>query len=118
VIEDEFLIATVIEDVLRQAGADEVLIAVNMQEARAALAERTLDIAMIDMQLDEGAESGVSLGKLAMARNIPFIFLTGYTGVVLPDGFSAVPVLTKPYIPRALIEALSDVLARSCGRDP
>jgi CheY-like chemotaxis protein len=118
VIEDEFLIATVIEDILRQAGAEEVLIAVNMQEARAALAERTLDIAMIDMQLDEGAESGVSLGKLAMARNIPFIFLTGYTGVVLPDGFSAVPVLTKPYIPRALIEALSDVLPRSCGRDP
>jgi len=82
------------------------------------LAERTLDIAMIDMQLDEGAESGVSLGKLAMARNIPFIFLTGYTGVVLPDGFSAVPVLTKPYIPRTLIEALSDVLARSRGSDP
>jgi CheY-like chemotaxis protein len=118
VIEDEFLIATVIEDVLRQAGAEEVLIAVNMQEARAALAEHTLDIAMIDMQLDEGSESGVSLGKLAMARNIPFIFLTGYTRVVLPDGFSAVPVLTKPYIPRTLIEALSDVLARSRGSDP
>ena len=118
VIEDEFLIATVIEDILRQAGAEEVLIAVNMQEARAALAEHTLDIAMIDMQLDEGAELGVSLGELAMTRNIPFIFLTGYTGVVLPDGFSAVPVLTKPYIPRTLIEALSDVLARSRGSDP
>ena len=118
VIEDEFLIATVIEDILRQAGAEEVLIAVNMQEARAALAERTLDIAMIDMQLDEGSDSGVSLGKLAMARNIPFIFLTGYTRVVLPDGFSAVPVLTKPYIPRTLIEALSDLLARSRGSDP
>ena len=118
VIEDEFLIATVIEDVLRQAGAEEVVIAVNMQEAREALAERTLDIAMIDIQLDEGSDSGLSLGRLAMARSIPFIFLTGYTGVVLPDGFSAVPVLTKPYIPRTLIEALSDVLARSRGSDP
>ena len=118
VIEDEFLIATVIEDVLRQAGAEEVVIAVNMQEAREALAGRTLDIAMIDIQLDEGSDSGLSLGRLAMARNIPFIFLTGYTGVVLPDGFSAVPVLTKPYIPRTLIEALSEVLARSRGSDP
>jgi CheY-like chemotaxis protein len=115
VIEDEFLIATVIEDVLRQAGAEDVVIAVSMQETREALAERILDIALIDIQLDEGSDSGLSLGKLAMARNIPFIFLTGYTRVVLPDGFSAVPVLTKPYIPRTLIEALSDVLARSRG---
>jgi CheY-like chemotaxis protein len=118
VIEDEFLIATVIEDFLRQAGAEEVVIAVNMQEAREALAELTLGIAMIDIQLDEGSDSGLSLGMLAMTRNIPFIFLTGYTGVVLPHGFSAVPVLTKPYIPRTLIEALSDVLARSRGSDP
>ena len=118
VIEDEFLIAIVIEDILRQAGAEDVVIAVNMQEAREALAGRTLDIAMIDIQLDEGSDSGLSLGRLAMARNIPFIFLTGYTRVVLPDGFSAVPVLTKPYIPRTLIEALSEVLARSRGSDP
>ena len=117
VIEDEFLIATVIEDILRQAGAEDVVIAVNMQEAREALAEGALDIAMIDIQLDEGANSGLSLGKLAMARNIPFIFLTGYSRVVLPDGFAAVPVLTKPYIPRTLVEALSEVLVRSRGSD-
>jgi CheY-like chemotaxis protein len=118
VIEDEFLIATVIEDILRQAGAEDVVIAVNMQEAREALAERALDIAMIDMQLDEGADSGLTLGKLAMAREIPFIFLTGYAGVVLPEAFSAVPVLTKPYIPRTLIEALSNVLAQARGSEP
>jgi CheY-like chemotaxis protein len=118
VIEDEFLIATVIEDVLRQAGAEEVVIAVNMQEAREALTECTLDIAMIDIQLDEGSDSGLSLGRLAMAHDIPFIFLTGYAGVVLPDGFNAVPILTKPYIPRTLIEALSELLARSRGSDP
>ncbi len=113
VIEDEFLIATVIEDILRQAGAQEVIIAVNMQEAREALVERALDIAMIDIQLDDGSDSGLTLGKLAMTRDIPFIFLTGYTGVVLPDGFTAAPVLTKPYIPRTLIEALSNELVRT-----
>jgi CheY-like chemotaxis protein len=118
VIEDEFLIATVVEGILRQAGAGDVVIAVNMQEARKALAERTLDLAMIDIQLDEGSDSGLSLGKLAMARNIPFIFLTGYSRVVLPEGFTAVPVLTKPYIPRTLVEALSEVLVRSRGGEP
>ena len=61
---------------------------------------------------------GLSLGKLAMARGIPFIFLTGYSGVVLPEGFTAVPVLTKPYIPRTLVEALSEVLVRSRGSNP
>ena len=35
--------------------------------------------------------------------------------VVLPEGFTAVPVLTKPYIPRTLVEALSEVLMRSRG---
>jgi CheY-like chemotaxis protein len=89
-----------------------------MQEARKALAERTLDLAMIDIQLDEGSESGLSLGNLAMARNIQFIFLTGYSGVVLPEGFTAVPVLTKPYIPRTLVEALSQVLVRSRAGEP
>ena len=53
-----------------------------------------------------------------MARNIPFIFLTGYSHVVLPEGFAAVPVLTKPYIPRTLVEALSEVLVRSRGGEP
>jgi CheY-like chemotaxis protein len=110
VIEDEYLIATVIEDVLRQAGAEQVIIAVNVQEAREALAQDVHDIALIDIQLDEGSDSGLTLGKLATTQGIPFIFLTGYTDVVLPDAFSDAPVLTKPYIPSALIEALSSVL--------
>ncbi len=113
VIEDEYLIATVVEDVLKQAGALEVIITVTAREAREALAHRAFDIAMIDIQLDGAANSGLTLAALAMERNIPFIFLTGYTRVALPEAFSGVPLLTKPYIPRTLIAVIEDALIRA-----
>src|SRR5262249_17570771 len=55
VIEDEFLIATVVEDVLKRAGAREVVIALSPREGRDALAAaEPIDAAVIDIQLAEG----------------------------------------------------------------
>jgi CheY-like chemotaxis protein len=112
VVEDEFLIATVVEDILKEAGAREVVIAMGAGEAREVLSDAgAIDAAVIDIQLNEGDESGLALAEVAFKQSIPFVFLTGYNAdLVLPDLFFTVPLVTKPYTPDALVAALSEVM--------
>jgi CheY-like chemotaxis protein len=113
VIEDEFLIATVIEDVLRDAGAGEVVVALTQKESHDALAAATpFDAAVVDIQLAAGTDSGLALAEIAAKRKIPIVFLTGYeSDLALPEPFSTARLLTKPYAPRALVEAVSAAIA-------
>jgi len=115
VIEDEFLIATVVEDVLVAAGAGEVIIAMGAQDGIAALGgAKPIAAAVIDIQLNEGTDAGYALAEAAFKRKIPFVFLTGYSpDIVLPAPFSDVPLLTKPYAPKALVQALNEAMRRT-----
>jgi CheY-like chemotaxis protein len=120
VIEDEFLIATVVEDVLKDAGARAVVIALSPKEGHDALAAtEAIDAAVIDIQLSEGTDAGFALAELALKRRIPIVFLTGYeSDLALPEPFSSVRLLTKPYSPRALVEAVSDAMSRTGAAEP
>ena len=52
VVEDEFLIATAVEDILREAGVENVISALNFKDAQEALArEPPVDIVVFDIQL-------------------------------------------------------------------
>jgi CheY-like chemotaxis protein len=120
VIEDEFLIATVVEDVLKQAGAREVVIALSPQEGRDALtAAEPIDAAVFDIQLAEGTDVGFALAEVAFKRSIPIVFLTGYeSDLALPESFSAVRLLTKPCSPLALIEGVNETISRARAAEP
>jgi CheY-like chemotaxis protein len=120
VIEDEFLIATVVEDVLKDAGAREVVIALSTKEGIDALAAaEPIDAAVIDIQLAEGTDAGFALAEVALKRRVPIVFLTGYgSDLALPEPFSAVRLLTKPYSPPALVAAVSDAISRATAAQP
>jgi CheY-like chemotaxis protein len=120
VIEDEFLIATVVEDVLKDAGARQVVIALNLKEGHDALAaSEPIDAAVIDIQLADGTDAGFALAEVALKRRIPIVFLTGYeSDLALPEPFAAVRLLTKPYSPPALIVAVSDAISRAGAAEP
>jgi CheY-like chemotaxis protein len=115
VIEDEFLIAAVVEDVLTQAGAREVIVAMGAKDGFAALSgAEAIDAAVIDIQLNEGTDAGYALAEATFKRDIPFVFLTGYShDLALPEPFSAVRLLTKPYAPQALVQALNEAMQRA-----
>jgi hypothetical protein len=55
---------------------------------------------------------GDSAAPLAMAlRGRPFLFVSGYERVYLPEAFLDVPLLSKPFEPRELISAVTQLLS-------
>lgn len=118
VVEDEFLIATAVEDMLREAGVENVISALNFKDAQEALArEPPVDIVVFDIQLDRSPDAGLILAEVALKRAIPFIFATGYNSdVTLPEHFAGIPVLSKPYIPKDLIDTLRAAIMQARRR--
>lgn len=74
---------------------------------------RTLsfDVALLDVNLC-GHHSG-PVADVLNARNIPFLFATGYTKATLPDGHAGRPILAKPYTRDMLQNALRRLALRA-----
>lgn len=106
VIEDEGIVLLDLELILSDLGYAVVGSASDLAGGRT-LAERLdVDIAVLDVNL-AGHDSG-PIADILAARNIPFVFVSGYTAASLPEGHTTRPSLPKPYNP----EFLRDVLER------
>lgn len=104
VIEDEALVAMLVEDALIDAGFDVIGPARSVSEALALLADDLPTAAVLDLNLC--GETSVPVADELVARGIPFVVATGYGAAGLPDGHRHVPVLPKPYDPADLTAAL------------
>jgi CheY-like chemotaxis protein len=117
VLDDEFLIALDIQQVLETAGAASVTLVVNSDDALTAIrVGPKFDVAVLDVKLGGGtpANSGNSLTVAAAlaAQGTPFVFLTGLLGdQTIARQFPDVPVVAKPYETPLLLAALSRALA-------
>jgi CheY-like chemotaxis protein len=105
VLEDQFLIALDIQNILEAAGA----IATSVADADAALtllsgAER-FDLAIVDVQLGDTGTSAEVTRRL-VELGVPFVFLTGMRKDDVQAHYPGTPVVEKPYVAGALIEAL------------
>ena len=109
VVEDEFLIAMFLEDLLAAAGCSLIGPMPSISEALAALAGETQpDSALLDFHGAGG--TSVAVADTLAARGIPMVFLTGFGREILPPQYQDRPVLTKPYDAAELIEALTGAL--------
>jgi CheY-like chemotaxis protein len=108
VVEDESLVAMLLEDTLVDMGCTVVAIASELGEAREVLSSADFDAAILDVNLNGSRtfEIAVSLAQ----RRIPFVFSTGYGANILPDHFRGVPVLTKPFRQEEFRQALLSAL--------
>ena len=95
VVEDESIVAMLLEDVLADCGCEMVGPATNVAEALRLIDGGGLDLALLDVNLGAGATS-FPVAEALKARSVPFVFVTGY-GVdgVRPDLRDA-PVVPKP----------------------
>jgi len=94
VVEDEVLIAMLLEDLLSDLGFAPGWHADNVAQALALVSEeQAIDGAILDLNLHGLAIDPVA-HKLA-ERNIPFCFMTGADGSV--PSFPNAPVLSKPF---------------------
>ena len=107
-VEDELLIAMVLEDVLRPEGCVLVGPFPRVEPALKAAREERLDAAVLDINL--AGERVDPIAKTLAGRNVPFVFTTGYDRSMLPAEHADRPTLAKPFKPAQLIEALTALL--------
>lgn len=112
VVEDEFLIAMEVEDLLGEAGHEVVGPVADVEAALALIARQDIDAAVLDVNLGDGATTVRVAAELAR-RRIGFVLSTGYRQQDLAADYGAdVPVIQKPIESQRLLEALSRIAAQ------
>lgn len=109
VVEDEALVAMLIEDALVEVGAFILGPAASVAEAMALLDGVTPAAAVLDLNL--AGENSVAVADRLVALGVPFVIATGYGRDGVPARHAGGAVLPKPYDPTELIRTL----ARLCG---
>lgn len=114
VVEDEPLIAMLLEDMLGDLDITIAGVAESVQTALELVdATEGLDAAILDMNLRGRSVEPVA-EKLA-ERGIPFVFASGYGADALTDKHAGAPVLPKPFRRDALEDALRKVFGATAG---
>lgn len=101
VVDDEYLIASMIEDILVRQGAN-VLTATRPDEVRAHLDERHVDFALIDYQMR--AAPSEEVWTALKEKHIPFAFCTGSLATEMQDRFPGITIIPKPFTEETILE--------------
>ena len=102
VLEDEPVVAMLVEDMLIELGCEVVGPAARLEEGMALARDEPLDLAVLDVNL--GPTDSFPVAAILAEKAVPFIFATGYGD--RPNPFPAAPIVTKPYGAHDLYTAL------------
>src|SRR5215472_1646610 len=108
VVEDEYFVAILIEEILESAGCVVRGPIPRLREALDAVDHDEYDAAVLDVNL-----AGERINPVADAlseRNVPFLFLTGYGANALPSEYAERPHICKPFRMAELLGVLSSVV--------
>ncbi len=107
IIEDEVLIAMVLEDMLDIMGHVVVGTPATFAEAEAAIAAGGFDLVVADVNL--GTEPIYPLADRVRDTGVALVLATGSHRDTLPARFADVPVLEKPYMLPAVEAAFEKI---------
>jgi CheY-like chemotaxis protein len=103
-VEDEVLVAMLIEDILTDFGCAVVGTAARLEDALKSAREEAMDIALLDVNL--GGQRSFPVADILAERGVPFLFVSGYGEQGLEAPHQNRPVLQKPFSPELIAEAL------------
>ena len=106
-VEDEALVAMLLEDIVFDLGCEIVGPAMRFEQAAALIESETLDAAILDVNL--GGRLSYPLAERLTERKVPFAFATGY-GSLGVEWNADVPVLRKPFETNLVSSVLTDLL--------
>jgi len=109
VVEDEYLIRMLLEDMLADLGYDVGAAVGTIAEASALAAKDDFAAAILDVNLD--GQQVYPVADILAKRGVPFLFVTGYGEGSLPEPYRTRPALQKPFQAEQLKSALEALLA-------
>jgi DNA-binding NtrC family response regulator len=113
-VEDSWHVGNAIKRLLRTLGADVAGPAATIADAERLVAERTPDVAIVDINLRDGERANHLIDRLHEQR-IPVVVITGYTEVALPPG-KVEAILQKPVSVEKFLAILCPIIARQKER--
>lgn len=108
IVEDEAVIAMLLEDQLEELGCVVVGAVSSVAEALSAIECQPMDAAVLDLNLR--GERSYPIAEALAARGTPYLFITGYGNQGLDPEYQDKPVLQKPFTSSALQQALTGLL--------
>ncbi|SFJ06468.1 PAS domain S-box-containing protein [Sphingomonas sp. NFR04] len=115
IVEDEPLVALELATILHDAGMVVAGVVATASDAMAAIADTAIDAVLLDGNLQGALVDDVAAALVA--RDIPFLFVSGYGRDHLPIGLDSVTVIEKPFDARTIAAALHQLLVRAAVTD-
>lgn len=110
VVEDEMMVAMLIEDMMIDMGCAVIGPAARLDEALDLARAGAFDCAVLDVNV--GGQPIFPVADLLREQGKPFAFATGYGDAGLRDADKGTPVLQKPFREGDLARVLGDLRAK------
>jgi DNA-binding response OmpR family regulator len=108
VVEDEWVISSLIAAALQDAGYAVVGPVGHLDDALQLLADEWPDVALLDVNLN--GRPSFAIADHLRALNIPFAFMSGYAASDLPPNYRQIPLLQKPVDTGTICHCLNALL--------
>jgi CheY-like chemotaxis protein len=110
IVEDEAVIAGLIETILSEAGYSIIGPVATLERALATIERERFDAALLDIRLN--GHDIYAVADVLMKRRIPFIFVSGFTRKQMPAAYRHCAYIAKPFTPDAMLALLEEVVGR------
>nr|WP_298101113.1 response regulator [uncultured Shinella sp.] len=111
VVEDEALVAMMMEDILLDLGHEVHAVASRLPHGCDIARTGEFDMAILDVNLD--GKPSYPIAEILRERRLPFAFATGYGRIGLDSEFANVPTLSKPYVMKDVEQVIISVMLPS-----
>jgi CheY-like chemotaxis protein len=106
-VEDEIMVALLLEDMLAELGHSVIGPVARLGKALKTARSEAFDVAFLDVNLD--GQEVYPVAEVLAARGTPFVFVTGYDRTGLRAPYGDRPTLQKPFRRRDLAKLLAGV---------
>lgn len=103
IVEDNPLLAFMLEHSLAEAGHEPLGPVPDVESALPIIDSGEPQLALVDINLESGS-SGLDLAQALNDRSIPFFYATGQVAMAHRDGIHALGVIPKPFAPEIIVE--------------
>jgi CheY-like chemotaxis protein len=110
VVEDEAMIAVLIETILREAGCSIVGPVASSGNALEKIAHEKLDAALLDVRID--GDDAYTVADTLTARGIPFVFVSGFDQKDIPAIYRRCAHVAKPFRPDSILTCLDEIVGK------